>query len=148
MLTSADGPTPPTAKRFILNDATVEALHAICGETPQGLLTLRDEVSGLLRNLDREEFASDRAFYLEAWSGNAIHTLDRIGRGRNMSARLNLSMLGGAQPARVAAYVSGAIKGGSGDDFPQNRRGFAVPPGLRPVPRTMSVCVSTGGEGH
>ena len=128
MLTSADAPQPPTAKRFIVNDASVEALHAICRDNPQGFLALRDEVAGLLRNLDREEFASDRAFYLEAWNGNATHTLDRIGRGLNLSARLNLSILGGAQPARIAQYVSNAVKGRAGDDGLLQRFGLLVWP--------------------
>jgi hypothetical protein len=131
MLTSADAPQPPTAKRYIVNDATVEALHAICSENPQGFLSLRDEVAGLLRNLDREEFASDRAFYLESWNGNATHTLDRIGRGRNLTARLNLSMLGGTQPGRIAGYVSGAVRGSAGDDGLLQRFGLLVWPDVQ-----------------
>ncbi len=128
MLTSADAPQAPTAKRFIVNDCTVQALHEICRDNPQGLLALRDEVAGLLRNLDREEFASDRAFYLEAWNGNATHTLDRVGRGLNLSARLSLSLLGGAQPARIAHYVRNAVKGGAGDDGLLQRFGLLAWP--------------------
>jgi uncharacterized protein DUF3987 len=128
ILTSADAPASPIGRRYIVNDATVEALHLVCGENPQGILTLRDEVSGLLRNLDREEFASDRAFYLEAWAGNSVQTLDRIGRGGNLSARLNLSMLGGAQPARIQGYVAAAVRGMGNDDGLLQRFGLFVWP--------------------
>lgn len=137
ILTSGDAPTEPTALRFIVNNATVEALHLICRENPQGLLDLRDELAGLLRTLDREEFAADRAFYLESWTGNSVHTLDRIGRGRNLSARVNLSLLGGTQPARIAEYVRGAVRGTAGDDGLLQRFGLLVWPDSTPQWRNV-----------
>ncbi len=127
LLTDA-APQDPVARRFILNDATVEALHLTCRDNPGGFLVLRDEVSGLLRNLDSEEHASDRAFYLQSWSGNDAIVLDRIGRGRNISARVNLSLLGGVQPDRIAGYVRAVVRGGASNDGLLQRFGLLVWP--------------------
>lgn len=101
--------------RLIVSDATVEKLGELLAENPRGLLLRRDELPGLLARLDRNEFQSERAFYLEAFNGNSPYVFDRIGRGTINIPALTLSMIGGIQPSRIAPIVRGAVSG-SGDD--------------------------------
>ena len=103
-------PTPPTMKRYTSNDATIEKLGDLLMENPQGLLTVRDELAGLLASFDRSGHEQDRAFYLEAWNGTDGHEIDRIGRGSLYIPNLALSVLGGIQPERLEKYLDSAAK--------------------------------------
>lgn len=98
-------------RRFTTSDATIEKLGMLLNENPRGLLVVRDELTGWLRGLDREDRAQDRAFYLESWNGTGAFTVDRIGRGTLHVEALSLSVVGGIQPGRLSAYVRGAIGG-------------------------------------
>ncbi|MEO8838181.1 MAG: DUF3987 domain-containing protein, partial [Herbaspirillum sp.] len=110
-------PEAPILKRYIVNDATVEALLDICIENPQGVCAYRDELVALLKSLEREGQESARGFYLTGWNGNSGYTADRIGRGRNMHAEaVCLSVLGSTQPGRIADYLRTATVGGTADD--------------------------------
>jgi Protein of unknown function (DUF3987) len=108
--------TQPTRKRYLVNDSTVEKLGELLNENPNGLLVFRDELTGLLRQLDREGHDSDRAFYLEAWNGNGRFTYDRIARGTIDIEACCVSILGGIQPGPLGHYLRSAMQGGEGDD--------------------------------
>ncbi|MEK6675990.1 MAG: DUF3987 domain-containing protein, partial [Planctomycetota bacterium] len=71
----------PIRRRFMVNDSTVEKLGEILNQNPNGVLSFRDELIGLLKSLDKEGQEGARSFYLEAWNGNGRYTYDRIGRG-------------------------------------------------------------------
>ncbi len=103
-------PKPPTLKRYTTNDATIEKLGDLLVDNPQGLLTERDELAGLLTSFDKSGHESDRAFYLEAWNGTDGHEIDRIGRGSLYVPNLALSVLGGIQPERLEKYLDSASK--------------------------------------
>ena len=103
-------PQPPTLKRYTTNDSTIEKLGELLVENPQGLLTERDELAGLLTSFDKSGHESDRAFYLEAWNGTEGHEVDRIGRGSLYIPNLALSVLGGIQPERLERYLYGTSK--------------------------------------
>jgi hypothetical protein len=60
---------PPTLRRYIVNDSTVEAIGVLLAENPNGLLVYRDELMGFLKSLEKQGHENDRAFYLEAWNG-------------------------------------------------------------------------------
>ncbi len=107
---------PPTERRYIINDATVEKLGELLNQNPNGLLLERDELIGWFRNLDREDRANDRSFFIEAFNGSGTYTYDRIGRGTTHIESNTLSLIGGIQPARLRPYVWSAINQGSGDD--------------------------------
>jgi len=106
----------PTARRYIVNDTSVEALGEILIANPNGVLAYRDELIGLLRSLEREGNEGARAFYLSAWSGKEPHVFDRIGRGLNRRVEACcLSLLGSIQPAVIGDYLHEAIAN-AGDD--------------------------------
>ncbi|MES2048140.1 MAG: YfjI family protein [Pseudomonadota bacterium] len=124
-----EGPVAPALKRYIVNDATVEALLDICIENPQGICAYRDELVSLLKNLERDGQESARGFYLTGWNGNSSYTADRIGRGRNMRAEaVCLSLLGSTQPGRISEYLRAATSGGAADDGFMQRFGIIVWP--------------------
>lgn len=128
LLEPADTPAEPTARRFIVNDATVEKLGELMQQNPWGTLSYRDELYGLLTGLDKQGQEGSRAFYLQSYDGNQGYTFDRIGRGTVHIPRVCLAMIGGIQPGRIQEYVRGAVAGGSADDGLLQRFGLTVWP--------------------
>jgi putative DNA primase/helicase len=119
------GPTPmrpdetrtkPTLRRLVTNDPTVEALHVIITENPEGVVLERDELAGWLANLEKPGREGDRQFFLETWGGERSYTTDRITRGSLYAPTLRLSILGGMQPGKLRQYLAEAVKDGLGND--------------------------------
>jgi uncharacterized protein DUF3987 len=65
----AEASEKPVCRRYEVNDSTIQKLGELLAENPNGLLLVRDELSGFLRSLDDEEKAGDRQKYLEMWDG-------------------------------------------------------------------------------
>ncbi|GAA5101825.1 YfjI family protein [Bartonella acomydis] len=105
--------------RFIVNDVTVEKLGELLKENPRGLLMVRDELSGFLTDMERKEYQTDRAFYLEAFNGDGQFTYDRIGRGTIFIPNATLSIIGGIQPSRILPFIRNALYGKGNDGFLQ-----------------------------
>jgi hypothetical protein len=131
-LLATDKPEEPKARRYVVNDATYEALGVILADNPNGTLAFRDELVSLLKNLDREEQVSARGFFLTAWNGTSGYTFDRIIRGKTHIEAACLSLLGSAQPGRLAEYMHGALTGGAGDDGMIQRFSLLVWPDQSP----------------
>ena len=112
-----EGDLEVKAKRYVVNDATVEKLGELLRENPRGLLQFRDELSGWLKSMDRQGHESDRGFYLESWNGNGSYTFDRIGRGTVHVNALCLSIFGTIQPGPLSRYLKGAAAGEDADGF-------------------------------
>jgi Protein of unknown function (DUF3987) len=106
----------PKARRYVVNDATYEALGVILADNPNGTLAFRDELVSLLKTLDREEHVAARGFFLTAWNGTSGYTFDRIIRGKTHIDAACVSLLGSTQPGRLADYMRSAISGGAADD--------------------------------
>lgn len=123
-------PAGPLARRYIVNDATVEKLGELMQQNPWGTLSYRDELYGLLTGLDKPGQEGARAFMLQSYDGNQGYTFDRIGRGTVHIPRVCLAMIGGIQPGRIQEYVRGAVTGGSADDGLLQRFGLAVWPDI------------------
>lgn len=106
----------PKERRFLTSDASTEKLLEMMRDNPNGLLLKRDEISGWMRSLNRSDRQGDRELYLETWGGSTPYNQDRIGRGEVYVPAMCLSVLGTTQPAKLATYVRGAIKGTFEDD--------------------------------
>lgn len=104
----------PVRKRYLVADATYEKLGEIFVTNPGGVLSVRDEMRGLFLHLAREESATARAFYLQAWSGGS-YAFDRIGRGTVMVDDARLSMIGGIQPGPLCDLMLQARRGVADD---------------------------------
>jgi putative DNA primase/helicase len=107
---------PPTQRRLVLTDATFEKLHEILQSNPDGVLVLRDELTGWLAGLDRQGREGERAFFLQGWNGDTGFTVDRIGRGSLYVPAVCVSMLGAIQPGRLKSYLADALRDGPGND--------------------------------
>lgn len=125
-----DDEDAPPCPRLVVNDASVEKLGELLNENPRGLLLVRDELPGFLARLEGEEYASDRAFYLESYNGDGKFVYDRIGRGTKFIPNCTLSLVGGIQPSRLAPIVRGAVNGTMNDGLIQ-RLQLAVWPDTR-----------------
>ena len=118
-LVESAGYRPPTERRYLVNDTTVEKLGELLNENPNGLLLYRDELLGWLRTMDRQGHENDRAFYCEAWNGNGSYTYDRISRGTLHINACCLSVPGGIQPGPLQAYLREIFSGGQDDGLIQ-----------------------------
>ncbi len=116
LLENPEEPDNPTRARYLVNDATIEKLGELLNENPNGLMLYRDEISGFLKTIDREDRSNDRAFYLECFNGLGRYTYDRIGRGTIDIESLCLAILGNIQPGVLRPYLNQAAKGATGDD--------------------------------
>lgn len=104
---AADEPDEPHRRRTLVMDATPEAVGAILAGNPMGTLHFRDELAGWLTSFERYS-PGGREFWLEAYGGRSF-TIDR----KNMKAPLSIpfngvSVLGGIQPAKLAAALLGS----------------------------------------
>ena len=128
LLEPVDIPAEPQARRYMVNDTTVEKLGEILETNTWGILSYRDEILGLLKGMDRQGQEGARSFYLQAYDGNQAYTSDRIIRGTHYIPRVCLAMLGGIQPGKLQSYVREAVAGGAGDDGLLQRFGLVVWP--------------------
>lgn len=103
-------------KRYRTEDPTIEVLGLILRDNPQGVLLFRDELLGWLKSLEKRGNEEHRAFFLEAWDGDAPFTSDRIGRGMVHIPVRCLSIFGGIQPGPLSTYVAQLHAVGSWDD--------------------------------
>ncbi|MGP9796698.1 YfjI family protein [Halomonas sp. 86] len=122
---------PPAPMRLTINDATVEKAGELMNAAEYHLTILRDELAGWLSKMQQEEYASDRAFYLEAFNGDGRFTYDRIGRGTVAIERCALNIVGGIQPSKLAPIVRSATKGTTNDGLIQRFQLAVWPDAIR-----------------
>lgn len=131
---AAETPAEPKRRRYKTNSCTVEKLGELLADNPTGILVYRDELAGFLGELNKQGHESDRAFYLECWTGKGSFTYDRIGRGTIDMGSTCVSILGGIQPSKLKSFIDQAMKGGEGDDgFLQRFQLLVYPDKLKPV---------------
>lgn len=98
-------PLPPL--RFVTHDATMEKVQELLSHQDRGIGMLRDELAGFIGGLEKYSSgrgsAADRAFYLQAYNGGT-HVVDRVGRGTVFVQNLLITLCGGIQPDRLAAF--------------------------------------------
>jgi hypothetical protein len=65
---------PPTRKRYLTKDSTLETLQRLHAENPRGLLYYRDELAGVIkvRNQYRGGHGADEEAELDQWVGSAV----------------------------------------------------------------------------
>jgi hypothetical protein len=99
----------PLQIRTRIEDVTVEAAQEVLKDSPEGVLLIRDELSGWFGSMERygtgKGASADRSFWLTAYNGGS-YSVNRVGRGVVSIPNLSVSMLGGVQPdaiKRIAA---------------------------------------------
>jgi len=106
---------PPSQIRVKLDDATVEAAQEVLRDSTDGVLYLRDELSGFFGSIDKyagnRGAAADRGFWLQAYNGGT-YTFDRIKRGSGRIEHLSVSVLGGIQPEPMRKLAADTVDDG------------------------------------
>jgi putative DNA primase/helicase len=133
-------------RRFIVNDASVEALGEVLMENPTGTLLYQDELAGLLALLEKDGNQSLRAFLLQAWSGKEGFTFDRIGRGRRHVPACAVSLLGSIQPGVIASHIRAAQGHSAGADGFLQRFSLMVWPDVNPHWQDIDEPLDRGHE--
>ena len=133
-------------RRFIVNDASVEALGEVLMENPTGTLLYQDELAGLFALLEKDGNQSLRAFLLQAWSGKEGFTFDRIGRGRRHVPACAVSLLGSIQPGVIASHIRAAQGHSAGADGFLQRFSLMVWPDVNPRWQDIDEPLDRGHE--
>jgi len=107
------GTPKPRQRRLIISDTTIEAAQEVMMDSPDGVLSEQDELSGWFGSMDRynTKGGGDRAFWLKAFNGGT-YNLNRIGRGAKQIANLSISLLGGIQPEPMRKFASESVDDG------------------------------------
>jgi hypothetical protein len=105
----------PRQVRTRIEDVTVEAAQEVLKDTPQGVLLIRDELSGWFGSMERygtgKGASADRSFWLQAFNGGG-YSVNRVGRGVVAIDNLSVSMLGGIQPEPIRKIVADSADDG------------------------------------
>ncbi len=93
-------PVKPIMKRIIVNDTTVEKLALLLADNRKGLIYQRDELAGLLANLEKNG-GNDRPMYLESFGGRPM-SIDRVKYDDVIYVpSVLLSIIGSIQPDKL-----------------------------------------------
>jgi hypothetical protein len=128
-LIEEEGEASP-CRRFIVNDASLEALGEVLRSNPTGTLLYQDELAGLMAMLEKDNNQCLRTFLLQAWSGKEGFTFDRIGRGTRRIEACAISVLGSIQPGVIARHVRAANGTAEGADGFMQRFSLMVWPDI------------------
>ena len=103
----------PAQRRLIISDTTIEAAQEVMMDSPDGVLSEQDELSGWFGAMDRynTKGGGDRAFWLKAFNGGT-YNLNRIGRGAKQIPNLSISLLGGIQPEPMRKFAGESVDDG------------------------------------
>lgn len=121
----------PTPRRYMVQNTTYEKLGELLRENPLGLTMVRDELSGWIEAMGREENSEPRSFWLQTWNGDGSYTFDRIGRGTVRVDNLCMAVMGAIQPGPLQRFVSKSRAAGAADvGFLQRFQLLVYPDGL------------------
>lgn len=108
-------PKPPSRKRRIVEDTTVEALTGVLADNPAGVLVYQDELTGWFGSMDAYKAGgrggADRAHWLEAYNGGP-RLIDRSGKGLTSVPNWSVCMVGGIQQGPMKRLASGSSDDG------------------------------------
>jgi hypothetical protein len=106
---------PPKQIRVRIEDVTIEATQEILRDSTQGVLLVRDELSGWFGSMEKygsgKGAATDRSFWLQSFNGGS-YSVNRVGRGVVAIDNLSVSMLGGIQPEPIRKIAIDAADDG------------------------------------
>jgi hypothetical protein len=105
----------PIQRRARISDATIEAAQEVLKDSPDGVLSQQDELSGWFGAMDKygagKGAMADRGFWLQAFNGGP-YALNRIARGASLIPNLSISVLGGIQPDPLRRIISESVDDG------------------------------------
>lgn len=95
-----------SAKRSLVDNATMEKLVSLLADNPRGLIQKPDELTQLFGALGayKKSGDGDRGQLLRLYDGGSV-TIDRVGSGTTHAENALLSILAGTQPNRIGRLV-------------------------------------------
>lgn len=108
--------TAPVLKKFIVNDATIEAIHLTHKYNERSLLMFNDELAGFFNNQGRYNKGSEQQQWLQNFSGMPI-SIDRKKEESLMIERPHISIIGGIQPKVATKIFADKTDDGTIDRF-------------------------------
>lgn len=90
----------PVRNEIYINDATVEAVHKVHSDNPNGVLLFQDEVAAWVNSFNQYRSGSDEQFYLSNWS-NSFAKVNRATKETLDLPKPAISVLGGIQPKLI-----------------------------------------------
>jgi len=95
-------PTPPTYRRTVVSDVTLEALALILTENPRGVALVSDELTAWFKGIGqyKKNGGADRKHWLSIWSHQGL-TVDRLTRGSVYVPAPFVSVTGSIQPGSL-----------------------------------------------
>jgi hypothetical protein len=104
---TCQSPDNEASERVVsVNDATVEALRKILSDNTNGVVFCRDELSSWFLELNKNDNAGSRTFFLEAFDGDGQFDEARIGRQGVKLDNFIVSLLGGIQPSKLNSILN------------------------------------------
>jgi hypothetical protein len=97
---AAELPEDPMRRRLLVQDATPESMCELLASNPNGMLHMRDELSGSLSSFERYS-PGGRDFWLEAYGGRSFVVDRKSGRGPVTIPFNGVSVLGDIQPEKL-----------------------------------------------
>lgn len=105
----------PLQSRKRIEDTTIEALQEVMRGSTDGVLCVRDEMSGWFGSMEKysggKGAATDRAIWLQTFNGGE-YAINRVGRGTVLLSNLSVSLLGGIQPDAIRKVAADATDDG------------------------------------
>lgn len=103
-----DSASRPMQVRHMVQDTTIEALQDVLKDSPGGVFSVQDELSGWFGSMEKynsgKGSAADRAFWLQAYNGGP-YSLNRVARGVAVIPNLSVGLLGGIQPEPLRKII-------------------------------------------
>ena len=121
-------PEKPPAVRYLVSDATIEAIATILEENPRGLLMQRDELTGWIRSFDayKKGRGADVAAWLEMWRAGTLIVDRKTGEKKTIYVEgAAISVYGTIQP--------GALEGALTPEYFENGLARAAATGRAPT---------------
>jgi len=94
----------PKFYQHVVYDSTLEALHDIHSYNTRGLLFYKDELVGLLNDMNKYRKGSDEQFWLESFN-NASYIVNRVSKEPLMIENTNINIIGTIQPTEITKIM-------------------------------------------
>ncbi|MEQ1902078.1 MAG: DUF3987 domain-containing protein [Devosia sp.] len=135
---AASGPAP-ARERYIITDATPEARLQVLAANPNGVMLIRDELSGHIAQLRRDGYEQARAQELQLHDGKFDYEDDRLKRAGMFAEKPRMALYGNLQPSKAEQYIADQqrIDKGSDDGYLERLFQLAVMPSLPPKTSTV-----------
>lgn len=125
---------PPQPRQLVWSSLTVEALQVLlANENTAGAGYMRDELNGLLEDLEKPGREGDRAFLIEGTEAGSYKS-GRIGRGQTYVAKDAVALGGAIQPQRLEKMILDGVRNSASNDGLLPRLALAVYPDPIPEP--------------